>query len=191
MNAGTIRNYFEVEYHCYQKFDQMKQLQMLRRRQAEADRASNSHGQTENDAVASNSDVLDFPVPKFLGIYQDDGEAINESDHDVWGKSLDNSYEWMVYSGGGIEGIQASLDQHVAVNQDDPHHLYSVQKALNLPECLRFGDVMDVLMRSLLENLVFLTSCNVVHRDSKHICQFVIHILVQNHLTFYSVYQSN
>ncbi|KAL7490071.1 hypothetical protein ACHAW6_015783 [Cyclotella cf. meneghiniana] len=167
MNAATIRNYFEVEYHCYQKFDQMKQLRMLRRRQTEADRASNNHAQTENDAAASNSDVLDCAVPKFLGIYQDDGEDINGSDQDVWGKSLDNSYEWMVYSGGGIEGIQASLDQHIAVSQDDPHHLYSVQKALNLPESLQFGDVMDVLMLSLLENLVFLTSCNVVHRDIK------------------------
>eukprot|EP00804_Cyclotella_cryptica_P029524 CCRYP_011307-RA/>CCRYP_011307-RA protein AED:0.07 eAED:0.07 QI:87/0.5/0.66/1/0.5/0.33/3/952/2100 len=167
MNAGTVRNYFEVEYHCYQKFNQMKELRILRRRQAEADRANNSDAQTENDAAPGSIDVLDMAVPKFLGIYQDDGNDVNEGDQDVWGKPLDGSYEWMVYSGGGIEGIQASLDQHVAVNQNDPHHLFGVQKALNLPEWFRFGDVMDVLMRSMLENLVFLTSCNVVHRDIK------------------------
>ena len=36
---------------------------------------------------------------------------------------------------------------------------------MNLPRTCQFGDVLDVIFRSLLENLVFLSSCNVVHRD--------------------------
>ncbi len=45
--------------------------------------------------------------------------------------------------------------------------LCGVQQALNLPETFAFGDVLDLVYRTLLEDLVFLSSCNVVHRDSE------------------------
>ena len=45
------------------------------------------------------------------------------------------------------------------------HHLWGIQRAMNLPETYDFGDVLDVVCRSLLEDVVFLSSCNVVHRD--------------------------
>ncbi len=45
------------------------------------------------------------------------------------------------------------------------HHLCGIQQAMNLPGTYDFGDVLDVICRSLLEDLVFLSSCNVVHRD--------------------------
>ena len=170
--AKSVRDYFEVEYHCYQKIDNVKQLRKLRIQQAEADKESKA--QTNMDAAADTFDVFDVAVPKLLGIYEDGGNNDSSSfqttssvDEDVWGKSLDNSLEWMVYTGGGSHGIESALSQHVAVNPGDPHHLYGVQKALNLPEWFKFGDVMDVVFRSLLENLVFLTSCNIVHRNSK------------------------
>jgi hypothetical protein len=47
------------------------------------------------------------------------------------------------------------------------HHLCGIQRAINLSESHEFGDVLDVVSRSLLEDLVFLSSCNVVHRDSE------------------------
>ena len=47
------------------------------------------------------------------------------------------------------------------------HHLYGIQQAMKLPDTFRFGDVLDVIFRSLLENIAFLASCNVVHRKCK------------------------
>ena len=49
--------------------------------------------------------------------------------------------------------------------QNDLHHLEGVRKGLCLPSTYDFGDVLDTTIRSLLENLVFLSSCNIVHRD--------------------------
>lgn len=54
------------------------------------------------------------------------------------------------------------------------HHLCGIQQAMNLPESYGFGDVLDVICRSLLEDLVFLSSCNIVHRD----CEFHRHMCV-------------
>ena len=45
------------------------------------------------------------------------------------------------------------------------HKLYGVQEALSLPDSYEFGDVLDVISRSLLEDLVYLSACNIVHRD--------------------------
>jgi len=47
------------------------------------------------------------------------------------------------------------------------NRLYGVQRAMNLPETFGFEDILDLVCRSLLEDLVFLSSCNVVHRDSE------------------------
>lgn len=53
------------------------------------------------------------------------------------------------------------------------NHLCGIQRAMNLPEAYDFGDVLDVVCRSLLEDVVFLSSCNVVHRD----CESNRHVL--------------
>ena len=60
-------------------------------------------------------------------------------------------------------------DQHLQ-KSNNRHHLYDIQKAMSLPETYEFGDVLDAIFRSLLENLAFVHSCNIVHRD----CEFFI-----------------
>lgn len=50
---------------------------------------------------------------------------------------------------------------------DGTNRLCGVQRSMNLPETFAFGDVLDSACLSLLEGLVFLSSCNVVHRDSE------------------------
>ena len=166
MSAKTMMKYFEVEYHCYQKIDEVKQLRILQRRQAEADREKNGQVKSELDTAADSFDIFDVAVMKLLGVYQDQGSS-DSDDEDVWGQSIGKEREWMVFAGGGIDGAESTLDEHVTLNQNGSHHLHSIQTALNLPEWYRFGDVMDVISRSLLENLVFLSSCNIVHRNSK------------------------
>ncbi len=58
-------------------------------------------------------------------------------------------------------------DQRSGNNQ--PHHLYDIQKAMNLSDEKDFGDVLDAIFRSLLEDMVFIHSCNIVHRDRESI----------------------
>ena len=50
------------------------------------------------------------------------------------------------------------------------HHLHGVQKAMNLPETFELGEVLDVVFRSCLENLVFIHSSRIVHRN----CEFIV-----------------
>ena len=57
------------------------------------------------------------------------------------------------------------LYHQVSGEEDSGHHLSTVQRLLNLPDDHTFGNVLDVVFRSLLEDLVFLSSCNIVHRD--------------------------
>lgn len=166
VTTKTLANYFEVEYHCYQKIEEVKQLRILQKRQAEADREKNGQMKPEVDA-ADSFDLFEVVVPKMLGIYQDDGSSDSEEDEDIWGQPVGKVREWMVFSGGGIDGIESTLNQHVTAGKDDLHHLRRIQAALNLPDWFRFGDVMDAIAKCMVENLVFLSSCNIVHRNSK------------------------
>ena len=50
------------------------------------------------------------------------------------------------------------------IHNGSSHRLYGIQQAMNLPDS-EFGDVLDAIFRCLLENLFFLSSCNVVHRN--------------------------
>ena len=59
-------------------------------------------------------------------------------------------------------------DQHQNTKQSNHHHLYDVQKAMNLPESFTFGDTLDTIFVTLLENLKVIHDCNIVHRD----CEF-------------------
>lgn len=45
--------------------------------------------------------------------------------------------------------------------------MYHVQKAMNLPEEYTFGESLDAIFLSLLENLKEIHSCNIVHRDGE------------------------
>jgi len=165
IQARMMVKYFEVEYHCYQKVDEVKQLRILQRRQAEADKEKTGEAKIEANDSDGSFDIYEVAVPKLLGIYQDDGHN-DQEDRDVWGQSLGKEREWMVYTGGGFDGTETTLDLHVNTSQDGSnHHLHNVQIALNLPESFKFGEVMDAVTRSLVENIVFLTSCNIVHRN--------------------------
>lgn len=167
MNTQHIQRYFEVEYHCFQKAEETKKLIQRRQRQAQEDEARGNDSSSKEEQYAEKSAVVNV-VPNFLGIYKDDGSGGESEDEDVWGKSLNNGREWMVYSG-GLEGTEFTLDQNIQ-HDEHPHHLFKVQQAMNLPDSHDFGDVIDAILRSLLENLVFLTSCNIVHRKSKSCC---------------------
>ena len=72
------------------------------------------------------------------------------------------------------------------------NRLCGIQRSLNLPETFEFGDVLDSVCRTLLEDLVFLSSCNVVHRDSESslVAQAdcsLFHRFISPYIIFYSV----
>ena len=64
-------------------------------------------------------------------------------------------------------------DQHQNTKQSNHHHLYDVQRAMNLPQTFTFGDTLDTIFVTLLENLKVIHDCNIVHRD----CEFWTNIL--------------
>ena len=54
------------------------------------------------------------------------------------------------------------------MNQQDgeSHHLGGIAAAMNLPSN-KFGDTLDAVFVSLLEDLKVIHASNIVHRDSK------------------------
>ena len=54
-------------------------------------------------------------------------------------------------------------DQH-QVGKDN-HHLFDIQRSMNLPETYTFGDTVDTIFVSLLESLKEIHAYNIVHRD--------------------------
>lgn len=54
------------------------------------------------------------------------------------------------------------------MGKDNHHHLYEIQKELNLPETCTFGDTLDAIFISILENLEAIHDLNIAHRD----CEF-------------------
>ena len=76
-------------------------------------------------------------------------------------------------------------DQHQNTKQSNHHHLYDVQRAMNLPETFTFGDTLDTIFVTLLENLKVIHDCNIVHRD----CEFktnIHHIAIFGHWIIFS-----
>ena len=53
-------------------------------------------------------------------------------------------------------------------NIKNKHNLNGVQKAMGLPESFEFGDVLDRIFESLLENMVVVHDANIVHRDCEY-----------------------
>ncbi|KAL3763041.1 hypothetical protein ACHAW5_000438 [Stephanodiscus triporus] len=183
--AAKIRRHYETEIHIFQKFERRREFLSEQRRrirqQEEAERERGSAKIIGDPSIDGVEDGNLIAVPKFLGVYPDDGSGGPNSDDaiseygatgaDVWGKSLSDlggSHEWLVYEG-RFESVVTLLDamemKDLYKNDGVYHHLCGIQRAMNLPETYDFGDVLDVICRSLLEDLVFLSSCNVVHRD--------------------------
>ena len=169
--AATIRQYYEVEIHVSNKFGEKKALYQRMRQQKQLEEEK-GFGKVDNSLP--NDDIVSA-VQMLKGVYPDDGsggpnaeDAIPEyglADLDVWGKALANGcHEWLVFESTSELSL---MDQFTTPNGNEAHRLYGIQKAMNLSEALTFGDTLDAVFLSLLEDLVFLSSCNVVHRDCK------------------------
>ena len=140
-----------------------------------------------DDGVAFAIRVAEVAIPKFYDVYPDDGSGgTNEDDvipeyglfgQDVWNKTIEFGHDWLVYESklevNELTLLDAMMMQHEINTQflEDGyqvHHLYGIQQAMKLPDAFGFGEVLDVVIRSLLENIAFLASCNVVHRKCKY-----------------------
>ena len=167
--SATLRQYYEVETSLSQKFDKKRTLQQKIRQQKLQD-------EKQNGGLVTEEHINDDPVmvQMLVRIYPDDGSGGPNDDDvlleygstglDIWGKQLgDGSHEWLVFEG----KVDTDITLQDAHQMDDGaiHRLHSIQRLLNLPETFGFGDTLDHIFRSLLEDLVFLSSCNVVHRD--------------------------
>ena len=168
--AATIRQYYEVEIHVSNKFGEKKALyqRIRQQKQLEEEKGLKVDNSLPNDDIVSAVQML-------KGVYPDDGsggpndeDAIPEyglADLDVWGKALANGcHEWLVFESTSELSL---MYQFATPNGNEAHRLYGIQKAMNLSEAFTFGDTLDAVFLSLLEDLVFLSSCNVVHRDCK------------------------
>lgn len=51
------------------------------------------------------------------------------------------------------------------MDESNNNYLVGVQKAMGLPDSFEFGEVLDKLFGSLLENMKAIHSVNIVHRD--------------------------
>ena len=176
--AARLRRYYEVEIHIYQKFERKREFLVQQRRRIKQQQEEEMESGIIDEVVENNV----VAVPKFLRVYLDDGsggpnheDAIPEygtTGTDVWGKTVSklggSQHEWLVYEGrfeSEITLLDALEMKDVYNNNGVYHHLCGIQRAMNLPDTYGFGDVLDIICRSLLEDLVFLSSCNIVHRD--------------------------
>ncbi len=61
-------------------------------------------------------------------------------------------------------------DQHLEQNYEEQdgenHHLEDIATAMNLPSN-KFGDTLDAIFVSILEDLKVIHASNIVHRDGK------------------------
>jgi len=167
--SATLRQYYEVETSLSQKFDKKRTLQQKIRQQKLQD-------EKQNGGFVTDEDINDDPamVQMLIRIYPDDGSGGPNDDDvlpeygstglDIWGKQLgDGSHEWLVFEG-SVDTDNTLQDAH-QMDDGTIHRLHSIQRMLNLPDAFSFGDTLDHIFRSLLEDLVFLSSCNVIHRD--------------------------
>jgi len=165
--SATLRQYYEVETSLSQKFNKKRTLQQKIRQQKLQD-------EKQNGGLVSDEDNDAAMVQMLIRIYPDDGSGGPNDDDvlpeygitglDIWGKQLgDGSHEWLVFEG----NVDTDITLQDAHQMDDGtiHRLHGIQRMLNLSEAFSFGDTLDHIFRSLLEDLVFLSSCNVVHRD--------------------------
>jgi len=156
--ASRCEHYWNVERHCFQKIN-----------------VYNENIKDENKKILA--------TPEFYGVYKDDGNE-DQLLLDVEGYGLSGSskgHQWMTFEFVGSSTTDGNedkpaktlldameldwKDQHIS--GQDNHHLYDIQMALNLPEKSTFGDTLDAIFISLLENLKELHDCIIVHRDIK------------------------
>ena len=154
--ASRCEHYWNVERHCFQKI-----------------KVYNENIKDENKKILA--------TPEFYGVHQDDGNEDQLLLDSIEGYGLSSKgHQWMTFEfiGSTTDGnedkpAQTLLDameldwkdQHTS--GQDNHHLYDIQTALNLPEKSTFGDTLDAIFISLLENLKELHDCIIVHRDIK------------------------
>mmetsp|Transcript_13229 Transcript_13229/g.27192 ORF Transcript_13229/g.27192 Transcript_13229/m.27192 type:complete len:1069 (-) Transcript_13229:124-3330(-) len=167
--ASRCMHYWNVERHCFQK---LKDCQ-------EKDENVNRSGK--------------YAIPTYYGVFSDVGSGPDSgmesiiingygmTANDKNGDSEKQCHRWMVFEKvGGTSLNEAESDTALSLldameldwkdqrsGNNQPHHLYDIQKAMNLPDEKDFGDVLDAIFRSLLEDMVFIHSCNIVHRDLK------------------------
>ena len=138
--AQRCLHYFEVERHCFEK-------------------------------IESGGNVDLRATPAFFGVHKDQRSDYSEEIMDGYETSSGN--EWMTFEfiSSDRETPAPTLldsmeldwkDQHIG---NENHHLYDIQMALNLDEDASFGDTLDAIFVSILEDLKQLHSMNIVHRD--------------------------
>lgn len=69
--------------------------------------------------------------------------------------------------------LQRDWNNKHKTGKDGHHPLHEVQKALKLPETNTFGDTLDAIFISILENLNVIHELNIVHRD----CEFPMSLM--------------
>ena len=137
--AQRCLHYFEVERHCFEKIEE--------------------------------SDIDLRATPAFFGVHRDERSDYLEENIDGYETSSGN--EWMTFEFiSSDEGTPAPTlldameldwkDQHIG---NENHHLYDIQMAMNLDSGATFGDTLDAVFVSILEDLKQIHSMNIVHRD--------------------------
>jgi len=172
MKYERCKHYYNVEKHCYQKLTRKKE--------------GSSSSKSKNDAT----------TPIFLGVHQDDGKTTIDDYNQMLSSSAAASdrshktknvgHEWMVFeyissssssimndSGSTkpaitlLDAISMASTSRQQKRAESHHCLYEIQIAMSLPQDYTFGDALDVIFTSLLENLVDIHKYNIVHRDVK------------------------
>ena len=167
--------YVDIERHCCQKLEELK-LQNLQ--------FGSNIPYIRDDYVNPTNNNVDA-IPAFYGVFTEvvgNGDNVNNG---IGGDGLDNSMmmfggedptapssaprEWTTFElvAGGMdqETPMTLMDAMQLPNGDNPHHLCNIQRAMNLPETYEFGDVLDAVFRSIIEDMVFVHSCRLVHRN--------------------------
>lgn len=88
--------------------------------------------------------------------------------------------------------MQRDWNNQHRIGKDNHHPLFEVQKALHLPETYTFGDTLDAIFMSILENLIVIHELNIAHRDCK-CCHDTLHSIFfsRDHLIILSVPSNN
>jgi len=158
IRASRCEHYWNVERHCFQKI------------------------KVYNENIKDHNKKI-LATPEFYGVHKDDGNEDQLLLLDVEGYGVSGSskgHQWMTFEFVGstsddnedkpaktlLDAMELDWkDQHIS--GQDNHHLYDIQTALNLPGTSSFGDTLDAIFISLLENLKELHDCIIVHRDIK------------------------
>ena len=106
--AASVRRYYEVEIHVFNKFDTKQKFYKQLNQQKQQDAKENG-AEIDESITSTINDLAEMAIPKFLRVYPDDGSGGPRTDDaipeyglagtDVWGKPLTVGHEWLVYEG--------------------------------------------------------------------------------------------